>query len=190
MVNIAEQKVLYHLTSSSNLDSIFEKGLKSRAELGEFHDIADQEIILNRRGLSLEKYVPFHWFARNPFDGRVQADHPKELFVLITVQRSLAEHRDWNVIPCHPLASGSIELMNYKEGFASIDWAAMNRRDYHDPYSKSVCMAECLSPITVMPNDFYIIFVRCEKSAAYVKERKKHRGIQVEIKINPSMFSP
>jgi hypothetical protein len=188
MPNIKNQKLLYHLTSISNMDGILADGLKPRAGLKNFEDVADGEIIANRQHLSLEKYVPFHWFARNPFDGRVQADRPNELFVLITVSRTLAASRNWKVIPHHPLAATNIELMDYAEGFAAIDWEAMNRRDYHDPHSKSVCMAECLSPTTISPNEFFNIFVYCDKSAAYVEAQKKRHGIKVEVKVNERMF--
>lgn len=111
-------------------------------------------------------------------------DRPDELFVLITVSRTLAASRNWKVIPHHPLAATNIELMDYAEGFAAIDWEAMNRRDYHDPHSKSVCMAECLSPTTILPNEFFNIFVYCDMSAAYVDAQKKRHGVKVDVKIN------
>lgn len=186
MTNIKDQKLLYHLTSIDNVKSIFSDGLKPRAELQSFMDVADGEIIGSRRHLSLETYVPFHWFARNPFDGRVQADRPDDLFVLICVKRSLAVTRNWKIIPRHPLALGNIQLMDYAEGFAAIDWEIMNRRDYHDPDCKSICMAECLSPNTVSPNEFSNVFVYCEKSKAYVKNFDQ----QINITVNHKMFLP
>ena len=63
---------------------------------------------------------------------------------------------------CHPLASQAIQLLGYEEGFDAIDWDAMNKRDYHDPHSKSVCMAECLSPGSVGPGLLYTFFVRTD----------------------------
>lgn len=190
MPDIKNQKLLYHLTSIKNIGPIFANGLRPRAELQSFEDVADGEIIANRRHLSLENYVPFHWFARNPFDGRVQADRPDELFVLITVSRALAASRNWQIIPRHPLAAANIELMDYAKGFSEIDWDAMNQRDYHDPYCKSACMAECLSPTTVSPNKFFNIFVNCDESAAYVEKQKNRHHMQLEIKVNGRMFLP
>lgn len=186
MPDIKDQKLLYHLTSIKNIGPILADGLKPRAELKNFDDVADSEIIANRQHLSLENFVPFHWFARNPFDGRVQADRPNDLFVLITVERTLAVSRNWKVIPYHPLSTGNLELMDYSKGFAAIDWDTMNRRDYHDPLCKSICMAECLSPTTVSPDDFFKIFVYCGDSASYV------RGFdsQIKITINERMFLP
>jgi hypothetical protein len=186
MTDIKDQKLLYHLTSIYNVEAILKDGLKPRAELQTFTDVADGEIIQSRRHLSLENYVPFHWFARNPFDGRVQADRPKDVFVLICVKRTLAAARNWKVIPRHPLASGNIELMDYANGFAAIDWEMMNHRDYHDPYCKSVCMAECLSPTTVSRNDFSNIFVYCEKSEEYIRRLDSH----INITVNNNMFLP
>lgn len=188
MPDIKVQKLLYHLTPIGNVGSILEGGLKPRAQLENFEDIADHEIIDGRRGLELENYVPFHWFARNPFDGRVQADRPDDLFVLITVKRELAARRNWKIIPRHPLAAGEIQLLDYREGFEAIDWELMNKRDYHDPDSKSVCMAECLSPAIVLQNNFYNIFVFCDESAKYVEKKQKRHGTRVDVKINEQMF--
>jgi hypothetical protein len=188
MPDIKDQKLLYHLTRISNIDGILAGGLKPRAELVDFEDIADGEIIANRKHLSLEKYVPFHWFAGNPFDGRVQGDRPGEPFVLITVKRILAANRNWKVIPRHPLAASNIELMDYAEGFSAIDWEAMNRRDYHDPHSKSVCMAECLSPTMIIPSEFFKIFVDSDESATYVEEQNSRHGTKVLLMVNERMF--
>lgn len=188
MPDIKDQKLLYHLTHIDNISPILKGGLKPRAQLEKFEDIADQEIIDGRRGLELESYVPFHWFARNPFDGRVQTDRPDDFFVLITVRRELAAKQNWKIIPRHPLAVGEIQLLDYEEGFEAIDWELMNKRDYHDPDSKSVCMAECLSPKIVSPNSFYNIFVYCDESAAYVEKKQKRHGTSVEVKINKLMF--
>jgi len=187
--DIKDQKLLYHLTSIRNIGPILTEGLKPRALLQKFEDVADQEIIANRRSLALENYVPFHWFARNPFDGRVQANRPGELFVLITVRRSLAAHRKWKVIPRHPLAAENIQLLDYAEGFETIDWEVMNQRDYHDANCNSVCMAECLSPTAVLPSDFFMIYVFCNDSANYVNRQMVSCGVQVQIAINQKMFS-
>lgn len=188
MPDIKDQKLLYHLTPIGNIGSILRDGLKPRAQLENFEDIADREIIDGRRGLELESYVPFHWFARNPFDGRVQADRPNDLFVLITVKRELAARRNWKIIPRHPLAAGEIQLLDYREGFEAIDWELMNKRDYHDPDSKSVCMAECLSPAIVLPSSFYNIFVCCDASAEHIEKKQRRHGTRVDVKINELMF--
>lgn len=188
MVAIQDQKLIYHLTSINNIGPILANGLMPRSMLVNFDDVADQEIIVSRQHLSLENYVPFHWFSRNPFDGRVQADRPNEDFVLITITRTIASRQNWKVIPFHPLAATNIELLDYEMGYAAIDWDAMNMRDYHNPHSKSVCMAECLSPAVVPATLFYTIFVSCDESAAYVEEQKKLHGSHVEVKVNSHMF--
>lgn len=144
--NIKEQKLLYHLTSVENLDGIFQEGLRPRAELTDFTDVADSEILKKRKALELDCYVPFHWFAANPFDGSVQRNRPDSKFVLISVYRSMAKQNGWKVIPRHPLANDSIQLFDYDEGFEAIEWEVMNSREYHDAHCKSICMAECLAP--------------------------------------------
>lgn len=185
---IEDQKLLYHLTSIKNIGGILEHGLKPRAKIKKFKDVADPEIIADRNALALEKYVPFHWFAKNPFDGRVQLDQPGELFVLISVYRSLAEQENWQVIPCHPLAGSDIELLDYAEGFEAIDWEAMNRRDYSDSYSKSVCMAECLSPRIVRPKEFSRIYVPDDKCETRIQRLKKKFRVDVAVTVNENMF--
>ena len=86
------------------------------------------------------------------------------------------------------MAASDIELLDYADGIDEIDWEAMNRRDYRDPYSKSVCMAECLSPRTIRPEEFSRIFVCSEKSATYVEKKKKKFGVNVDVTVNENMF--
>lgn len=102
MRNIKDQKLLYHLTCLDNVPSILDQGLLPRSKVDRFTDVADSEIIRSRQDLHLEHKVPFHFFAGNPFDGRVQKDHPGKQFVLFTVHRDVAAGNNWEVIPCHP----------------------------------------------------------------------------------------
>ena len=91
MTDIETQQLLYHLTDIENLKSIFKNGLLPRYLLEDFSDVADDGIIDSRRKLQLEKYVPFHFFARNPFDESVQSAHKDKEFVLIAVRRAYAK---------------------------------------------------------------------------------------------------
>lgn len=188
MPEIQDQKLLYHLTSIKNLEGILKEGIKPRSQLDGFEDIADSEILQKRFTLGLESFVPFHWFARNPFDGGVQKARPNEDFVIITVRRSLASNQNWKVIPRHPLANDNIEVLDYVEGFQSIDWQAMNQRAYNEAYSKSVCMAECLSPITVPVSSFFKIYVPDTTAQEYVLEKSDRLTIAVSVEINEHMF--
>lgn len=161
MPKIKDQKLLYHLTRLENLGSILKNGLLPRAQLKNFIDVADQEIISDRKVFGLENFVPFHWFTKNPFDGRVQADHPQAKFVLITVRRSFAASNNWAVIPRHPLANGvPPKILTYQEGFQEIDWETMDLRVYRDANCKSVCMAECLSPTPVFAVNFFVCMLQ------------------------------
>lgn len=188
MPDIKEQKLLYHLTSLENLSSIFQNGLKPRAQLRAFEDVADAEILKKRQGLALEQYVPFHWFAANPFDGSVQRRRPDAQFVVITVHRNVAIRKQWKVIPRHPLANDAIQLLDYAEGFEAINWEVMNARDYHDPQCKSICMAECLSPDVVSPNDFFKVFVSNAEVEALCESKMREAGVNVQIGVNRGMF--
>jgi hypothetical protein len=190
MPDIKEQKLIYHLTSLENMPGILEHGLLPRAHLQDFEDVADQEIIEGRAEHGLENYVPFHWFARNPFDGRVQADRPDEDFALITVRRINAQRENWKVIPRHPLANAAPQLLDFQLGFETIDWETMNNRDYHDPECKSICMAECLSPGPVPVSKFFKIYAPNSAVAESIEEMidDMDLDLELEVGVNPGMF--
>ncbi len=188
MASIREQKLLYHLTSLNNIGSILDCGLQPRSALGGFHDIADAEILTGRAEHGLDNYVPFHWFSRNPFDGRVQSDRPDEDFVLLTVRRTLAMARNWRVLPKHPLARQEFRFYDYQEGFDLIDWDLMDTRDYSNGDCKSVCMAECLSPWPVRVADFFKIFVPTDQIRQVVLGELARRGLGLDVTVNQGMF--
>ena len=186
--DIRSKKLLYHLTSLRNLRSIIAQGLLPRANLDSFVDVADPEIIANRQGLNLEQKVPFHFFAKNPFDGRVQRDHPGEQFVLIAVHRSIASEMGWQIIPTHPLGGGEIQLLGYDAGMAAIEWDVMNTRDYSNQHCKCVCMAECLSPGPVSVRSFHAIYVKDEDAQRQVLEMMRGLDAAPHVNVMPSMF--
>ncbi|MHB8252798.1 MAG: DarT ssDNA thymidine ADP-ribosyltransferase family protein [Acidiferrobacter sp.] len=188
MPDIKAQMLIYHLTSLANMPGILERGLLPRARLQDFEDVADQEIIGGRRAQGLEHYVPFHWFARNPFDGRVQEDRQDEDFALITVHRNVAQRENWRVIPRHPLANVAPELLDYSDGVDAIDWATMNLRDYHNPECKSICMAECLSPDPVPVDKFFKIYAPTDVVAESIQTMIGNLGLNLEVAVNPRMF--
>lgn len=187
-VSIKTQKLIYHLTCIDNLASILDRGIQPRSALSGYVDVADGEIIESRQKLELENYVPFHFFGGNPFDGRVQKDHPDKEFVLITVRRRHAMAQNWQIIPRHPLADEDLELLDYDKGFDAIDWGQMNARDYRDDLSKSVCMAECLSPDVVLPERFFSCYVANSKSQKTVLQALKSAGYEKHVNINEGMF--
>ncbi|MBA6110115.1 MULTISPECIES: DarT ssDNA thymidine ADP-ribosyltransferase family protein [Pseudomonas] len=189
---IRDQQFIYHLTSVGNVPSIMRRGLLPRAQLnGGFTDIADPEIIEGRRGEALEQFVPFHWFAKNPFDGRVHQDRPGERFVLIAVAREHARQSNWRVIPRHPLAGGVFELLDYEAGFGAIDWDMMERREYREPLCKHVCMAECLAPGPVLATHFAKIYTPSPEVQQSVVREARGAGMgNLWVDSNPNMFPP
>ena len=187
--DIRAKKLIYHLTSLRNMASILGSGLLPRSRLDGFVDVADPEIIESRKGLHLERHVPFHFFAKNPFDGRVQRDHPKKRFALLAVHRHVARTRGWKIIPRHPLAGGEIELLDYDDGIEAIDWDVMNKRDYSDQYCKCVCMAECLAPGSVNVDLFHAIYVKDDEAQEQVKELINGRYRALHVDVMPAMFS-
>lgn len=90
--------------------------------------------------------------------------------------------------PGHPLANDDIKLLDYEEGVAVIDWVTMNQRAYHDPYCKSVCMAECLSPTIVPMENIFKIFVPDQKVEKFALALLARRGLRIGVKVNQTMF--
>ena len=190
MVDIKEQKLLYHLTDINNLPSILEKGLLPRSRLDCFTDIANAEILDGRKKLELDKYVPFHFFALNPFDEGVQKSHTKKEFVLVAVRRTLAQVNNWKIIPRHPLANADIELLDFDKGMGAINWNKMNERNYlGDEESRSVCMAECLSPKGIKPSSLSFFFVKTEQNQQQVRQWLKAVGLEKHVNVNAGMFA-
>jgi hypothetical protein len=167
-------------------------GLVARNYLHSFDDVADSNIINFRKENSLNVYVPFHFFAGNPFDGRVQKKYPGKEFIYICVHRNFAKLNDFKIIPRHPASMEVFTTYNYLNGLEIIDWDKMDLRDYSDWDCKQICMAECLSPITITPDNFKCIFVR----NAEIEERVKSACIQIfndgplfYINVNKHMFA-
>ena len=92
-----DKKLLYHLTSLGNLESIVAHGLLPRAELVRrglaFTDVADSEILRGRESWALEETVPFHFLAKTPFSYRIAHRPGAGPLVLLCVRRSLARRR-------------------------------------------------------------------------------------------------
>lgn len=190
MEPIRDRKLIYHLTSLKNLESILEMGLLSRDEMDDFDDVANHEIITFRRDNGLNCYVPFHFFTGNPFDGRVQIDYPDKDFIYITLQRKYAERKGFKIIPMHPKSMRRLEILDYNEGFERIDWDTMECRDYYDEYCKHVCMAECLSPNAVNPEEFFAIYVKYDRVEQYVRNacREILGSIPFNVQVRNNLF--
>lgn len=189
MGDIQNGKLLYHITSVQNAQSIIESGLLPRRTINGFDDVADHSILNSRAAHDLDNMVPFHFFAKNPFDGRVIKSNPEKEFMLITVLRQYARNNRWLVIPRHPL-SGAPQIMDYDQGMGAIDWVLMNKREYNNVECKLTCMAECLSPGPIPPRDFNSITVKDENAKGYVLSILASYGLSnaMYVNVNPSMF--
>lgn len=177
-------KLIYHLTSINNIESILKNGLLPRKTLLEFDDIADKEIVEHREKFNLDSYVPFHFFIANPFDGVVQKSNRNKKFIFITVLRSFAQVNGFNILTRHPLSSNCSELLSYNEGVLAIDWDKMAERDYTDNECKEICMAECLSPTSISPKDFFCIYVPDYDTHSYVTQLQKKFSIENTFQIS------
>lgn len=187
-------KLLYHITHIDNISSILKNGLLYREELNRrgmynFRDIADHEIIAKRENYKsrLSKYVPFHFFAKNPFDCAVCNKYDSKNLVIITIRRELHKTKKMFVIPSHPLDTHTPEIYNYDDGFEKINWNILDmqgNRDYNNPEIKKACMAECLIENIVKPTEFFKLYVKDEASIKDIKILDKDLGIEV----NPNMF--
>ena len=195
----SQGKLLYHITHIENLQSILLHGLRPRKYI-ESHkfaitDIADPDIINKREFYEspLSQYVPFHFYAKNPFDGVVCRAYGSHNMAIITIQRSLHSTGAFNgkffIIPSHPLDTGEAELLPYDIGINRIRWDILDMqegRDYHDPEIRKACLAECVVDSVIPSCMFYKIFVQKEET----EERILHMNnpYRVEIIVNPYMF--
>lgn len=187
-MSIKDKKQVYHLTALSNMNSILTYGLLPRSEVDEFTDVADPEILAKRRELDLHTKVPFHFFTRNPFDGAVTDKYPDKDFVIIAVDRSLAEKQNWWVVDKHPLAIDMKLYKNYKDGFAAIDWDLMDKRKYKENECKQVCMAECVALGAVPVSDFSCIYVKNDRVKKHVEALLREHGIRKYVNAYDYMF--
>nr|WP_314767538.1 DarT ssDNA thymidine ADP-ribosyltransferase family protein [uncultured Lachnoanaerobaculum sp.] len=195
--NVRNGKLLYHLTSVNNLDSIFEKGLLPRKYVKNkninFSDIANPDIIDKREQLYLDKYIPFHFHPYTAFDYAVKYNGNPEDMVYICVDRKFAKNMKFLVLPKHPLSekSNEFELFTFDKGMEEIDWETMEEKGREDTYAKEVKMAECLSESSIPATSFNCIYVANDKIKEYVTIKLKKYGIVSEppyINIMPKWF--
>lgn len=184
-INIKDKKLIYHLTSIENLDSIIKNGLQPRNNISPDVDIADSEIIDKRKNINdinLLEYVPFHFFINNPFDGIVKKNNKDINFVYICVRRDIAKDKGFKIIPIHPLSNDISTkfpeiIYDYNKGFDLIDWDTMETREYGNQNCKNICLAECLYYGT-MPIDYiFSIVVKDDESYKKVDEILKSNNI-------------
>lgn len=189
-MSIKNKKLLYHLTSLENLESILLYGLLSRNDIDDFDDVADSDIIDFRKSNELTQYIPFHFFARNPFDGRVQKNYPNKDFIYICISRDFAKKNNFKIIPRHPKSLKDLILYNYCDGYELIEWDIMDRRDYSDRDCRHICMAECLSPNLINPQNFTNVFVKNDDIKRFVKELciEVLNSCPFYINVNSNMF--
>lgn len=187
-MSIKDQRLLYHLTSLENLESILKHGLLPRSQLTDFTDVADSDIVTKRQAQKLQDYVPFHFFSKNPFDLAAQHTYKDKTFVLIAVRRDHASANNWQIIPRHPLANEETTRLNYNQGMEHINWDLMDQRDYNNHHCKSVCMAECLSPEAIPASQFFKIFTQNQTVDQQVQQIVKSVNITVNTQINENMF--
>lgn len=185
-----EGKLIYHLTAIDNLEAILKNGLLPRNGLSGFTDVADQDIITHRNEIGLDNYVPFHFFAGNPFDGVVQKNNPTKKFIFITLQRTLAESSSFGILTRHPLSIDCSAVLPYLQGMESINWDKMAERNYAENDCKEICMAECLSPTIVKPSDFFLILVPDYETYEQVcLLRNRILGVDRPfVQVNPNIF--
>lgn len=188
--SIKDKFLLYHLTSLENIESIFTRGLLPRNAVAGFDDVADPEIIDFRAMNGLNEYVPFHFFAKNPFDGRVQRDHPAKKFIYICVTRKFAQLNDFLIIPIHPIAMSPLLLYDYNQGMNIIDWTTMEKTEYGDTHCKHVCMAEALSSVQILGTHFSNIFVEDNETKTQIEilARRYLGSCPFKVSTNPNMF--
>lgn len=163
---IENYKIIFHLTNIKNFADILKSGLPPRSKLNiDFFDVADGKILDLRREYKLNDLIPFHFFPTNPFAGKIQQTYPEDDFMFLTLNKKFIESRMHNfyIIPSHPLHLHKNEsqiLYNFTDGIKKIDWDTMNSRDFNNQKCKQICMAECLTNLSIDINDFDSITVK------------------------------
>ena len=186
-------KLLYHITSIDNLDSIITHGLISRSKVSEkeltFDDIADPEIIHKRGRLGLDNYVPFHFHPYSAFDVAVKNRYNAKNMMYLCISRTLARENGFKILPKHPLSGEEYYLYVYDEGFALIDWDTMTNLNQNDRYAREVRMAECLTDKIIPIKAFTCIFVANEEAKNIVIEKMRRINFPPPyININQTWF--
>lgn len=188
-------KLLYHLTELKNIESIIQKGLLSRNMLQKkkspFADVADPEIILERRRFGLDYYVPFHFHTYSAFDVAVKNEHAKEAMAYICIHRDYAKMNDFKILPKHPLSRDECILYSYDEGIKIIDWDILMEVGSTAEEAKVIKMAECLAYGSVPVSGFQSIAVATEKEQRYVKRILKEYEIDFRppyVDVKPIWF--
>lgn len=199
MVKPSEGKLLYHITSISNMESIIQYGLLSRAAVNHmqigFQDIADQEIIEKRADVAdnLSNYVLFHFYPKNPFDYAVCHNYGSQNMAIIAIKRPLTPEKkdDFSIIPSHPLGREAPEIYCYDEGFSRIDWPILDdcgSRDYADQETKNACMAECITRNIITIDDIAYIYVSEEETKRELFNMQNSDRITGKVQVNKWMF--
>ncbi len=170
MGKIENGKLIYHLTSLSNLKSIIQNGLLSRDAINntntKFEDTANHEILECRERLNLSNYVPFHFHIHTKYDTAVKAQNKCD-FIYLCLQRTYAENNNFFILPFHPTSTEQPTIYSYSEGMRQINWNVMEMSQHDgfnngidDNYRNQVRMAECLSPKSIFICDLHSIAVK------------------------------
>ncbi len=179
---VRNKKLLYHLTTLDNMESIVKYGLLSRKQVKsqniKYNDIADAEIISKREELGLDGYVPFHFHPYSAFDVAVKNSKADTKFVYVTIRRELAEVAGYKVLIKHPLSQDECVLYDYAEGITKIDWDTMEKPGTNDTYSKCVKMAECLSDKPLPAPLIQCVYVKDDWTREYVEQLFWDAGIK------------
>lgn len=172
--NAKDGQLLYHLTELDNLESIVKNGLQSRRELKKngkkFVDVADSNIISERQGLGLDKYIPFHFHPYSAFDVAVKNQHAQERMIYICIKRKFAQENQFMILPKHPLSGEKCVLYEFDEGMAKIDWDILMEVGSNEENAKNIKMAEALSSQTIWVKEFHSIAVATDEDKEIVND--------------------
>ena len=164
-----------------NMPSIIEHGLMPRnmisTDRNGFIDVADPDIINKRNNNNLNNYIPFHFHPYTSFDYAVKLQNPDKEFVYISLKRDFARYSGFKVIPAHPLSGEGPILYDYDEGFARIDWDAVQQDAGNNDHAKQVKMAECLTDRIIPASLFQNVYVHDERTKNYIETLFIENGI-------------
>lgn len=186
--NPKDGKLLYHLTSLANLESIIKNGLLPREKINfEFENVADEDILSDGKKFQLGEFTPFHFFCPTPFSGAAQKANSDTEFIYLAITRDLAKENNFKVVPKHPL-NFDREPLAWEDGMNEIDWDLIAKRDYTNHSCKEACMAESLFRGKVLFEHFNCIFVRTDTIKSKVLAILKENNSSMKVNVNEYFF--
>ena len=114
--------------------------------------------------------------------------------VIISIWRDPQFTLNAQVIPIHPTVRSTPQIYPYYEGISKVDWDTLDlpfgERDYHNDEIRHKCMAECLIPKGIAPENFAYIYVQNQQAKMQIEQMPYFSKLKYPVNVNANMFPP